>query len=653
MATGIPTFRVDLAEGMIDVDTSADRLFAYCVEADKGPVNVPTLVASNKEAMRIFGIDFAPHFYQNPTGLVITRVGFSDMGYGKIEYKDKNGKTVLTITSKYPGPCKHKVKIAPALVGDGLSLTVDIDGVTSKNYQNLRTLKKVAERINGRFSEFIVAELADDFNEATFNNKDLDVPDIEQLSSMTEEQKERLGLLEGGTNGYMLNARGEKAGAGFTQMKIAQYTASPSDSTQPGPTLTANDDVYISSNAGVNGIKYPAFSDAGTTSLDFYAVITSEKEEVTEEITDPTTQETSTITKTICSFTAYKDEKGTVVYGTGRFEVLDNVVGANYVEVDDKYEGLDTPSVEDDNAPNSDVTRIAAYREAFDKTSYVDVIGVAALSDSEVVRNVLIEHINYMADPEVHSFRFGITAVLPCDAYNGINSIDSIKGVAEFINSEWIICIGQGVMFQKENETPVELKPYQAIQLYTGIRSSLGYSEAIFGGEQKKVLRGVVDTLPLVNDGTTVIKDDIIELNEAGICTFKKEYDEVTFVEGVTTIQDEDVMSYENMMSIIAYVIKRLVRIAKPYQGQRLTEDLKTTLQTALSSELGTITSTDGTLMALEDFNIPPYDVQVYSAAKTKFDETNHLVRESKIIIQVRIVPVGALRDIDLHVIAI
>ena len=49
MATGIPTFRVDLAEGMIDVSTSADRLFAYCVEADKGPINVPTFVASNKE----------------------------------------------------------------------------------------------------------------------------------------------------------------------------------------------------------------------------------------------------------------------------------------------------------------------------------------------------------------------------------------------------------------------------------------------------------------------------------------------------------------------------------------------------------------------------------------------------------------------------
>ena len=59
----------------------------------------------------------------------------------------------------------------------------------------------------------------------------------------------------------------------------------------------------------------------------------------------------------------------------------------------------------------------------------------------------------------------------------------------------------------------------------------------------------------------------------------KKEYGEVTFLEGVTTIQDEDVLSYESMMSIVAYVTKRLIRVAKPYQGQLLTEDLKSTLE--------------------------------------------------------------------------
>lgn len=644
MATGIPTFRVDIAEGMIDVDTSADRLFAYCIEADQGPVNIPTFVASNKEALRIFGVDFAPHFYQNPTGLVINRVGFTDMAKGKIEYKDKNGKLLLTVEAKYPGPCKHKVKIAPALVGDGLSLTVDIDGVTSKNYQNLRTLKKVADRINNRFSDFLKATLVDDFDEANFNNKDLSVPEAPQItSSMTaqekaaaEEERDKIGLLEGGTNGYMLDAKGNKAGAGFTEVKVVE---NDTDANFIGRTF------FINSNAQIDGKKYELFKDGqGSTSENIFVVITGIEPEIDEETGEE---------KTYYRFTSYSNNTDDAeVWGQGKVE-LTGTVGDNYVEVDDEEKGLDSSVVDDEEAPNSDTTRIAAYREGFEKTSYVDVIGVAALSDSEVVRNVLIEHINYMVDPEVHSFRFGITSLLSSDAINGINSIESIKGVAEFINSEWIILIGQGVTFQQENKDPVNLKPYQAVQLFTGIRSSLGYSEAIFGGEQKKVLRGVIDILPIVNDGTTIIKDDIIELNEAGICTFKKEYNEITFVEGVTTIQDEDVLSYENMMSIIAYVVKRLVRIAKPYQGQRLTEDLKSTLQTALSAELRTITESDGTLMALEEFNIPPYDVQVFSAAKTKFDETNHLVRESKIIIQCRIVPVGALRDIDLHVIAI
>lgn len=541
MATGIPTFRVDIAEGMIDVDTSADRLFAYCIEANKGPINTPTFVASNKEAIRKFGVDFAPHFYQNPTGLVIVRVGFEGAKEGQIEYKAKftenNNevqKTVLTIKSTSPGPCEHKVKIKKALVGDGFSLTVDIKDVTSKNYQNLSSLKKIADRINNRFSEYLTATL--DIKEGYTNADVIVIAD--------DDTSDNAGKLIGGTNGYMLKADG----------KLAEKTAA-----------------------------------SGNTP-------------------------------------------------------------ATYYDVDDETYGLNGTNT---SVVNPNRTLQDAYTKALDASSYVDVIGVTTLSDKEIVRNVLRTHINYMVDPEVHTYRFGITSVLPTDDPASGRSIESLCGLAQTLDSEWIICIGQGVKFQKENELPFDLLPHKAVQLYTGIRSSLGYSEAIFGGEQKKILRGVIDTLPITTDGIDLVKDDIIELNEAGICTFKKEYNEITFVEGVTTIQDEDVMSYENLMSIIAYVTKRLVAIAKPYQGQRLTEDLKTTLQTALSAELKTITESDGTLMALEDFNIPPYDVQVYSAAKTKFDETNKLVRESKIIIQCRIVPVGALRDIDLHVIAI
>jgi hypothetical protein len=548
MATGIPTFRVDISEGMIDVDTSSERLYAYCIEADRGPVNTPRYVASNNEAQRIFGkknADFAPHFYQNPTGLVINRVGFEDMKYGSRQYKgtiNSAQKVLMTVTAKYPGPCKHKVKITRSIIGKGLNLVVDIDEITSKSYQNIKTLKLIAQKIKDNFGDFLEVKLSSDYNETSFDNANF-------IDDTT-------GTLDGGSNGVMLNGKGEKT------------TTDVDNETE-----------------GLNG--------------------TSDDWKVTASMTEV--------------------EKETAK-----------------------------------GKANPEQTRIEAYRKGFEKTAYVDVIGVAALSDQSCVRTVLKEHIEHMTDPEVHSFRFGITSVLDSDFNDPTERTETeITTVSQDLDNEWIICIGQGVMFKEDTaEEARELKPYKAIELYTGIRSALGYSEAIFGGEQKKILRGVVDTVPVISDGTIITKEEIINLNEAGVCTFKKEYDEITFVEGVTTLQKDggkhsDVMTYENLMSIIAYVTKRLVVIAKPYQGQRLTEDLKTTLQTALAAELRNITESDGTLMALEEFNIPPYDVQVYSAAKTKFDDAKRLVRESKIIIQCRIVPVGALRDIDLHVIAI
>lgn len=583
MVTSIPTFRLQISEGMIDVDTSADRLFGYCIEAPKGPVLEPTFVASNTEAKRIFGVDFAPHFFQKPTGVVICRVGFEDMAKSSITYQaypmkntatgenatpnweidtsNVNKKPILKVTATYEGASTFKVLITKSYTGAGYNLSVTIGDVTAKNYQNLRNLTSIVKKINSKFSNYLYAELLVDpdeenkIHENNFNN----------ATSGTEFSREQFvelendGTLLGGSNGVMLTSKGQK-----TDVSVADET---------------------------NGLS--------------------------------------------------------------------------------KKQGSGPEGKYTDNETNPEATLRIAYEKAFDKIQEVDLLGIATLSDSRAVQNALVEHIDKVTDPEVAQLRFGITGYLDYtdipENYSVQQYIDYLKGVVplneqtsieditsetEYINNEWIIYIGQGVVFE-ENGIKSILKPYEATQLYTGLRSALGYSEAIFGGEPKKVLNGVVDTLPVATDGSIIVKSDIEQLNEAGVCTFKKEYGEVTFCEGVTTIQDEDVLSYESMMSIVAYVTKRLIRIAKPYQGQLLTENLKATLTTALSNELKTITDTDGTLMALEDFNIPPYDVQVYSAAKTRFDDANQLIRESKIIIQCRIVPVGALRDIDLGVIVI
>lgn len=560
MVTSIPTFRLKVSEGIIDVDASADRLYGYCIEANKGPVMKPTFVSSSTEAERIFGESFAPHFYQNPVGLVICRVGFDDYSTAKYEYKmfpaktkvedgetveldepnpsaaDSAKKVVLTVSAVSPGPNDSQVIIKASKIGSGFDLFVKIPKENvDKKYQNISNLRRVAKKINNTFGDWFVATLSDGYKD-TLGREWFDV------LSFDASIPDSYGKLTGGSNGNMRDKNGD-------------------------PTNTPVDDA-------TNGLKKeePAESAAGTT-------------------TSPTR------------------------------------------------------------------TLEIAYQKAFDKIQEVDLIGIATLSDSEAVQAKLVNHIEDVTDPEIHQLRFGIIGYTDYEKKTKADppvevDAESIKVQAQRYDNPWIIFIGQGVQFA-QNGIVTDIPPHKAVQLYTGIRSALGYADAIFGGEDKKVLRGVIDTLPIVTDGTDITREFREELNEAGVCTFKKEYGEVTFLEGVTTVQDDDVLSYEGMMSIVAYVTKRLIRVCKPYQGQLLTEDLKSTLTTALSQELQDITQTDGTLMALEDFNIPPYDVQVYSAAKTRFDETHKLIRESKIIVQCRIVPVGALRDIDLGVIVI
>lgn len=594
MATGIPTFRLELSEGIVDVDTSADRLFGYCIEAKKGPVMEPTYVASSAEAERIFGVDFAPHFYQKPTGLVICRVGFDGMKESSITYKIYKHKTPITddndqiletekipaivISSTTKGTANYKVNISRSLTSTKTySLTVTIDGVTSRKYQSLPNLESIVKRINNKFGQYLYAELKLDKKvldakdtESVFRdtNGDLQVKRTSQLS----ETEQAAVVCEGGLDASRLVV--EENSSGVIQDALT---------------------------GGSNG-----------------KLLTSIGEVSNMEIPD-----TGLIS-------------GMAGTGTG------------------------------DNQPNVDTTLLVAYQKAFEKMKDIDLIGIATLSDSEVVQNELIEHINEVNDPEVAQLRFGITGFLDypkIDEEEQDNtstsssetttvSIDDIAEKTAPIDNEMIIFIGQGVIFEKEGVQRY-LYPYEAVQLYTGLRSALGYSEAIFGGEQKKVLKGVKDVLPLTTDNVVIVKEDREQLNEAGVVTFKKEYNEVTFLEGVTTIQDHDVLSYESIMSIAVYVTKRLIRVAKPYQGQLLTEDLKATLTQALSNELKNITDTDKTLVAINEYNIPPYDVEVKSAAMIQFDEANNLVRESKIIITCKIVPVGALRDIDLGVIII
>lgn len=595
-----PTFRLKISEEAVYTNAAKDKLFGYAIEAPKGPVNEPTYVASNEEAMSIFGVNFAPHFYQKSTGIVITRVGLPNSESASISYYVKTTTTTTTpaeeqgqdpttstdvsyqeafsITAVDKGQSDIKVKVIPSIgVGGGWSLIVDIPNVISQTYNTLPTFRDIVKTINNKFGSYLKAEQKVDQTNTP----------IDELVN-TESQTQELVVLK------------------------TQTPSSPISDADFETDLDANDGT-------LKGGSFGKLFKGTSTMRDI------------ENAQQPDgTYDTSVLSD---------DSLPTYQLYTGTDEEFD------YDSETETYH------------VKSDITLTASviYKKAFDLMTSIELIGITALSELDVVQTALFDHIQECIDPETNILRFGITAFLD---YNNPKkqgwSLNDVQQPAIDLNSEYFIYIGQGVKFKQDDGLTYDLPPHQAIMLYTGIRSSLNYDLAIFGGEDRKILNGVVDVLPIV-PGQTLYRTDREELNENGVTTFKKEYDRVTFLEGVTTTQDSDVLSYEHIMSIVLYITRRLVRVAKVYQGKKMTEDLKESLKTALTSELRTIQQTDGCLIAIKDenYDIPPFEVSVESAAMVRFNEAGELIRESKVIAKVKIVPVGALRDIDLGVIVI
>lgn len=603
-----PTFQLKISEEAIYANASKERLFGYAIEAPKGPIDEPTFIASNEEAIQTFGVDFAPHFYQKSGGLIITRVGLPNAKAASITYcvatttvsstttetepqageepqtggepsststETENSEEpsvtymeAFTVTTVDKGESEIKVKVIESLgVTGGYTLIVDIPGVTSKTFNNLLTFRDIVKTINNKCAAYLKAEQKAD-------------PDTHILINTLGDNQELVVLKENKTVSV--------------------------DS-------TADDFNSLDDNTG--------FLTGGSYGQLFKSTTDMASIKAAEQLDG--SYDSSVLGEQLTEFKLY----------SGAAEDFDG-----------------------DNV-RTDITLTAAvvYKKAFDLMKGIDLIGVTTLSELDVVQSAMEDHIQECLDPEVNILRFGVTAFLDYNNPKKQNfTLEDVQAPAILLNSEYFIYIGQGVVFKTDDGIKYDIPPHRAVMLYTGIRSALPYDIAIFGGEDRKVLKGVVDVLPIV-PGETLYRTDREEINENGVTTFKKEYDRVTFLEGVTTTQESDVLSYENIMSIVLYITKRLVRVAKAYQGKKMTEDLKESLKTALTSELRTIQQTDGCLIAIKDdnYDIPPFDVTVESAAMVKFNDNGELVRQSKIVAKVKIVPIGALRDIDLGVIVI
>ena len=678
MVVNIPTFRLRVSNGALETQRDPEYLFAYVIEAPKGPVLTPTFVQSNAEALEVFGVDFAAHFNQNPQGLLLIRVAYKDMKAASVTYKVEGlDDIIIKRNSKGTGTGTTVISITKDPDYTGYRLILRIPELGNKTYKGIKNLKTVFQRINNVAGEYITIE-----NDPALISKEKDeakyaivaqtgdvVPDITEA---TNESPTDLGKLQGGSNGSIKVAENGSVGdiiytkKGFVAPSAIQ--AESGDSTTTYYNETGSETKFVTTSAEIKDEAFDEYVSAGFATEDQIQTTSSaltttyyNADGSEEKYVQGTLETEATETATVQVYTKQAS-----------VEIFEKI---EFTEDPDAYQEItsaDGTFVPNDVSEELRSVASADQQEAFAKAFRVlegeDVLGVSVLSASPIAHLVMLEHVQDMNESEVGRLRFGITAYIP-DQFSqdnfeaeieeqgspyGDGAIAAMSLEAESYNNEYIIYVGQGVAFRpSEGEEIQYLPPHKAVQLYTGIRSHLNYKYAIFGGEEKKVLIGVEDVIPFeYNTNMGRLKEIMIELNEAGVCIFKKEYGDVTFVEGVTTSRS-DVLSHESIMSIVAHVSKRLIARCRPYQGQNLTEDLKATLKTALQGELQNITDTDKSLISIEQYNLAPYNVEVSSAAMVRFDEKGSLIRESKIVVKCKIVPVGALRDIDLGVIVI
>lgn len=682
MVVNIPTFRLRVSNGALETERDPEYLFAYVIEAPKGPVLKPTFVQSNAEALEIFGVDFAAHFNQNPQGLLLIRVAYKDMKAASVTYQVEGlDDIIISRKTKGTGTGTTVVSITKDPDYTGYRLILKIPELGDKTYKGIKNLKTVFQRINNIAGEYITIE-----NDPANISKETDeeryaivaqtgdaVPDI---TDATNENATDIGKLQGGSNGSIKIA--ENGNVGDTIYPAKGFVANSDIKTESGSDTTTyyNEDgsqeIYVDTSAQIKDTaeEFITYTPAG-----YIAEADKESTLGTTYYNADGSEEYSVAASAISAEEDTENEKTIQIYSKTTPEttkIFEQGIQATDPDVYQEITSADGTFVPSDVGAEQRSVASADQEEAFAKAFRVlegeDVLGVSVLSASPIAHLVMLEHVQDMNESEVGRLRFGITAYIP-DSFSqekfeaeiaeqgspyGDGAISAMSLEAESYNNEYIIYVGQGVEFRpSEGDELQYLPPHKAVQLYTGIRSALSYKYAIFGGEEKKVLIGVEDVIPFeYNANMGRLKEVMIELNESGVCIFKKEYGDVTFVEGVTTSRS-DVLSHESIMSIVAHVSKRLIARCRPYQGQNLTEDLKATLKTALQGELQNITDTDKSLISLEQYNLAPYNVEVSSAAMVRFDEKGSLIRESKIVVKCKIVPVGALRDIDLGVIVI
>ena len=197
-------------------------------------------------------------------------------------------------------------------------------------------------------------------------------------------------------------------------------------------------------------------------------------------------------------------------------------------------------------------------------------------------------------------------------------------------------------------ESQYQLLPFQAVQYIAGLRSGLFYGDSIFGGEDKKRIRGVgkLSIAPLLKGENKVFwQPDIYkELNQYGCLTFTEDYGQISLTDGVTTRQSPLEQDEEGVVSIVKYAQHTVHETLQKYIGRNITGDLQTGMEVEVRNVLNVMYTVDKTLIDLPDEGLSAFDVEVVMVPKS---DANQIL--SKVYVYLKLTPVHALRQIEVE----
>ena len=313
--------------------------------------------------------------------------------------------------------------------------------------------------------------------------------------------------------------------------------------------------------------------------------------------------------------------------------------------------------------------RLEAHQNALDHLATVKLAGIFCNYGEYKLQRVYWEHVSVsepegMNSSEVCKWR---TLIVGANADDRINDPGQEPGfklmdTASSIDNENVLFLGQKLIDDgfipndieraKDSEdiqvSDFQLLPYQTTQYIAGLRSKLFYGDAIFGGEDKKEIKGVgnLSIAPLFNGENKLLwqPDNYIALNEHGVLTFTEDYDQISLTDGVTTRQSPLEEDEESIQSIVKYAKTNVHAALQTYIGRNILGGLQNAMDGSVRNVLTAMQEQDQTLMAVASEGLAAFESEIVLVPKSNAKQTL-----AKAYVYLKLTPVHALRQIEVE----